>query len=283
MNEYLISQANIKIPKIIYGTAWKKEKTADLVAEAILSGFRGVDIACQPKHYNEALVGEGLQRCFEQGINRNDLFIQTKFTPLGGQDPNNIPYNVKSSLRDQVLQSFEVSKKKLGVDIIDSLVLHSPMHDWEDLSEVWQTFEEIVQKGEALQIGISNCYQLDLLRHLYSEVNIKPAVVQNRLYEQSNYDRDLRAFCAEKNIIYQSFWTLTANPHILLHQIVEQIASEYKKSAAQIFYRYLTQKNIIPLIGTTSKVHMLEDLAIFSFSMTDDELDKINKLGPFFA
>ncbi|KAG8749428.1 hypothetical protein FRC12_013426 [Ceratobasidium sp. 428] len=68
------------IPTIIYGTAWKKVQTKSLVVQAVLQGFRGIDTACQPKHYREDLVGEALAELYEQhGLSREDLFIQTKY------------------------------------------------------------------------------------------------------------------------------------------------------------------------------------------------------------
>ena len=74
--------SGVKIPKIIYGTAWKKDRTADLVETALEQGFLGIDTACQPKHYNEPGVGEGIQRVFsKQLLSRESLFIQTKYTP----------------------------------------------------------------------------------------------------------------------------------------------------------------------------------------------------------
>ncbi|MBW1609002.1 MAG: aldo/keto reductase, partial [Deltaproteobacteria bacterium] len=84
---WLITSAGVKMPRIIYGTAWKKDRTGDLVVKAIQTGFRGIDTACQPKHYNEALVGTALQRLKSHCIEREELFLQTKFTPLSGQDP----------------------------------------------------------------------------------------------------------------------------------------------------------------------------------------------------
>lgn len=81
------------IPSIFYGTAWKKERTAELVQLALKSGFRAIDTACQPKHYQEAGVGEGILR---SGIPRDQIFLRTKFTPVDGQDPNKIPYDPKS-------------------------------------------------------------------------------------------------------------------------------------------------------------------------------------------
>jgi diketogulonate reductase-like aldo/keto reductase len=133
------------IPKtFIYGTAWKKERTRELVALALRTGFKGVDTACQPKHYNEAGVGEGIADAISEGsITRRELFLQTKFTPVRGQDPNNIPYNPNSPLSDQVKESFEVSLQNLKTSYIDSLVLHSPLAKFDDTITVWRAFEEL--------------------------------------------------------------------------------------------------------------------------------------------
>ena len=77
-------------PGIIYGTAWKKADTARLVRTAIQRGFRGIDTACQPKHYDEAGVGAGVALCLDAALVRADLYLQTKFTPVSGQDPASI-------------------------------------------------------------------------------------------------------------------------------------------------------------------------------------------------
>jgi diketogulonate reductase-like aldo/keto reductase len=101
----------MKIPNMIYGTAWKKENTTDLVFEALKQGFKGVDTACQPKHYREDLVGLGLLKAYEIGIKREDIFLQTKFTPIDGQDQSNMPYLVSDEIEVQVEKSFQTSKK----------------------------------------------------------------------------------------------------------------------------------------------------------------------------
>ena len=78
----------------LYGTAWKKETTTDLVLQAVRAGFRGIDTACQPKHYREDLVGAALKRLSEEhGVRRDSLWLQTKYTPVSGQDPADIPYD----------------------------------------------------------------------------------------------------------------------------------------------------------------------------------------------
>ena len=275
---YSESIQHIQVPYMIYGTAWKKERTADLVEMAVLSGFRGIDTACQPKHYEEALVGVALSRLSAQGISREDLFLQTKFTPLGGQDPNRIPYNPNDSIEEQIATSFEVSKANLQTNYIDSLLLHSPLFPYSQLLKAWRAMEILQKKGEVKQLGISNCYDLQLLQHLWEDATLKPSVVQNRFYSDSNYDKELRLWCQSKGILYQGFWTLTANPHMLAHPLIQSLAQHYHKTPAQLWYRYLTLEGIIPLIGSTSPLHVKEDLSIGDFSLRADEIKQISAL-----
>ncbi|MBD9359445.1 aldo/keto reductase family protein [Methylomonas fluvii] len=271
-NDFIISAAGVRMPGIIYGTAWKQERTAALVEQALTLGFRGIDTACQPKHYHEAGVGEGVSAaCRTLGLARADLYLQSKFTPLNGHDPLRIPYDAKASLPEQVAQSFQVSLKNLQTDYLDGLVLHSPLADRKQLLEVWQALEAIQQSGGAKQLGISNCYDPALFEFLYENATVKPAVLQNRFYADTGYDKQLRAFCRQRQIVYQSFWTLTANPKILADAAVNALAEKYQRGPAQIFFRYLTQNGIVPLTGTTSAAHIREDLAIFDFELTSAE------------
>ncbi|AFV97098.1 MULTISPECIES: aldo/keto reductase [unclassified Sulfuricurvum] len=274
----LTTNQNITMPALIYGTAWKKERTADLVEMAILSGFRGIDTACQPKHYEEPLVGEALVRLAAGGIGREELFLQTKFTPLSGQDPKQIPYDPNAALEVQVEQSFKTSQRNLKTDYVDSLVLHSPLFPYANLSTVWSAMEKIYLSGGTRQLGISNCYDVELLKRLYRDAEVKPSVVQNRFYDQSGYDIELRAWCDEVGILYQSFWSLTANPHILASREFFALTQEYNKTEAQILYRYLNHIGIVPLIGSTSQKHITEDLDIFSFELKADEITAISSL-----
>ncbi len=272
--DFLTSAYGVQIPKIIYGTAWKKDSTAALVEQAIRLGFRGIDTACQPKHYNEAGVGDGLQ----QGVGRSELYLQSKFTPLNGQDPMNVPYDPEASLSEQVAQSFQTSLKNLQTSYLDCLVLHSPLASHPLTLQVWRAMEQIFDANGAKQLGISNCYDFQLFEQLYRDARIKPAVIQNRFYAQTGYDRTLRDFCNQHQVIYQSFWTLTANPHVLADKTLKSLAAKYQRSAAQLFFRYLTQIGIIPLTGTTSEFHMREDLAIFDFELDGDECGTVEKL-----
>ena len=116
---------HVPIPSFMYGTAWKKEATAELVQLAVASGFRAIDTANQLIHYQEALVGEALQALEKKGIARDTLFLQTKFTSVDGQD-HRTPYDASADLTTQVRQSFDSSLTHLGTDYVDSYVLHGP-------------------------------------------------------------------------------------------------------------------------------------------------------------
>lgn len=278
-DDFLVSASGIRMPRIIYGTAWKREKTAGLVEQAIRTGFRGIDTACQPKHYHEAGVGEGIAACLQARVlAREELYLQTKFTPVDGHDPQKIPYDPKASLDDQVAQSIRCSLENLQTTYLDGLILHSPLPSRRQLLEVWRSMEQAVMEGRVKQLGISNCYHLSALEFLFDAAGIKPAVLQNRFHAETGYDRTLRKFCRQHGIVYQSFWTLTANPGVLADKTLNDLAVHYGRSSVQIFFRFLTQIGIMPLTGTTSGQHMREDLAIFEFELTEEECRSIDRL-----
>ena len=263
----------------LYGTAWKKEATTDLVVQAVLAGFRGIDTACQPKHYREDLVGAALARlASEHGVSRDELWLQTKFTPLRGQDPNSVPYDARAPLADQARQSISKSLENLRTRRIDSLVLHSPLPTLADTLEVWRTFEAAVDDGTVTQLGISNCYDERTFAALWESARIKPATLQNRFYKDSGYDKALRAFCLEHDVAYQSFWTLTANPHVLKSAPVRAAAARLKATPQQVLFRWLIQSGHQPLTGTTSPEHMSQDLDAAALELTEDEMAAIGAL-----
>jgi diketogulonate reductase-like aldo/keto reductase len=197
---------------------------------------------------------------------------------LAGQDPDRIPYDANSYLGEQVHQSFQQSCLNLHTDHVDCLILHSPLKTLALTMEAWKAMEAIHDAGGARQLGISNCYDQTFLDALHAETTVKPAIIQNRFFQQTDYDADLRQRCQDLGVLYESFWTLTANPHILGHREVRKIAEKRQKSEAQILFRYLTQLGIVPLTGTTSAKHMQEDLAIFEFDLNDEERQSVDLL-----
>jgi diketogulonate reductase-like aldo/keto reductase len=277
VDPFILSNSNIRVPRMIYGTAWKKSATEALVKLAIQNGFRGIDTACQPKHYDEAGVGAGVAASLDRGVTREDLYLQTKFTSLSGQDPDRIPYDRQARLPHQVAQSVAASLKNLQTDHLDCMLLHSPMPTLAQTLAAWRVLETLVDTGHVRQLGISNCYRLDDLKDLNAAARIKPAVVQNRFYADTNYDSDIRAYCDEHQIIYQSFWTLSANPHLLADKTLTGLASVHSRTPEQILFRYLTQIGVVPLTGTKSQTHMRDDLSIFDFELSNEERRAIDE------
>src|SRR5688572_3904647 len=114
-----------EVPPLLYGTAWKEDATSSLVAQALEAGFRGIDTANQRRHYHEVGVGEALKAAFVQGLDRDALFLQTKFTYVHGQD-HRLPYDPKAPPAKQVEHSFASSLEHLGTDRLDAYLLHGP-------------------------------------------------------------------------------------------------------------------------------------------------------------
>ena len=128
------------------------------------------------------------------------------------------------------------------------------------------------------QLGLSNCYDLRELRWLCEAHELAPSVLQNRFYADTGYDREIRAYCRERGILYQSFWTLSANPHLLAHATLRAIAAHHGATPAQILFRWLTLEGCVPLTGTQSVQHLRESLAIFGIELADDERARIGAL-----
>src|SRR5438093_6288495 len=202
----LTAYNHVPIPSFMYGNGWKKEATARLVQSAVAAGFTAIDTANQLIHYQEALVGEALQALKQKGITRDTLFLQTKFTPVNGQD-HRTPYDASADLTTQVRQSFDSSLTHLCTEYVDSYVLHAPFQrrglgeaDW----EVWAAMEGLYQSGKTKMIGISNV-TAGQLTQLCEQANHKPMVVQNRCFAALGWDEEARESCQRQGIIYQGF------------------------------------------------------------------------------
>lgn len=269
------------IPPILYGTAWKEAETERLVLEALQLGFRGIDTANQRKHYVEEAVGCAIQRFLKTDqTTRNDLFLQTKFTSINGQDERK-PYDELASLTNQVKQSFASSLSHLQTDYIDSYILHGPT--WSrgicdaDL-EIWLAMEELVREKKVIFLGVSNV-SIEQVRELYAKVSIKPSFIQNRCFATSGWDHEMRLFCKQQQIIYQGFSLLTANQPYLSNPYMQSLALKYKKTIPQMIFRFALDLKILPLTGTTSPNHMQQDLGIDDFVLTAEEIKNIENIA----
>ncbi|KAJ4271665.1 hypothetical protein NW762_000370 [Fusarium torreyae] len=276
------------MPKLVYGTAWKKERSADLVYTALKHGFRGVDTAGQPKHYNEKGVGQGVQRAMKDGlITREGLFLQTKFSPPGNQGES-APYDLDAPLVDKVHQSVQSSLAYFTIEgeepYFDSVLLHSPLQTIDDTVTAWKVLESYVPH-KIRNLGISNT-TLPILKALHDAASVKPSVVQNRFYPDTRFEVELRTYCRQQGIAFQSFWTLSANPRLAATKPVKSIAE--KAGVAQVAAYYalvLGLEGVTVLDGTTTESHMKDDLEgiekIASWAETDGAAEWASALGEF--
>jgi diketogulonate reductase-like aldo/keto reductase len=267
--------------KFLYGTAWKEDETERLTRLALEAGFRGIDTANQRRHYFEAGVGAAVAKAIAGGlIRRDEIFLQTKFTYADGQD-HRLPYDPNADAATQVRQSFASSLEHLQTETIDSYVLHGPSRrrglGAVDL-EVWGAMEELHAAAKARHLGISNV-AIDQLEELCSRARVVPAFVQNRCFARLGWDRDVRKFCRGNGIVYQGFSLLTANVAELRNPQFWSIVDRTERTPAQVVFRFAVQAGILPLTGTTDPDHMREDLDVFDFELTADELREIENIA----
>jgi diketogulonate reductase-like aldo/keto reductase len=266
---------------MLYGTAWKEDDTKRLVELALSQGFRGIDTANQRKHYFERAVGEGIKAAIQKGpVQRDDLFLQTKFTFQRGQD-HRLPYDPEAPIEEQVEQSLAKSLEHLNVTQLDSYVLHGPSvarglgpADW----EAWRAMEAIHRNGTASRLGVSNV-SAEQLSLLCSRATVLPCFVQNRCYAIRGWDYEVRRICKEHNIVYQGFSLLTANQRELGSPLLRQIASRHSLTPQQTVFRFAIHVGMLPLTGTTSAEHMKQDLAVFNYELDTQEVNAIETIS----
>lgn len=254
---------------MIYGSAWKKERTSELVIDAIEAGFRAVDTAAQPRHYREDLVGDAVRQLIRNGtVTREELYIQTKFTKATAQDPDNMPYDAYLPIPDQIKASVASSlhnfrpndfSDESSDSYLDCLLMHSPFPTIQDTLQAWKTLETYVPH-RIRSLGISNV-PLEVLTELYESVDIKPVVVQKRFHPGTTFEGNLRIFCSNRHIKFQGYGILKKNPDLLASEPVVELANKVGVSVQIAQYGlYLGLGDMTALIGTTNAGRMKEDL-----------------------
>jgi diketogulonate reductase-like aldo/keto reductase len=270
----------VDVPAFFYGTAWKEERTAKLTTQALEAGFRAIDTANQRKHYFEAAVGEAVEAFVRAGkATREELFLQTKFTHVDGQD-HRLPYDAAAGPAEQVAQSFASSLEHLRTSYLDSYVLHGPSlrdrlseEDW----QIWYAMCELKRAGKTRLVGVSNV-SLPQVEEL-CRGDVKPAFVQNRCYARTGWDREIRAACRAHGVAYQGFSLLTANARELATPAVRRVAEKHRRTIPQVAFRFALQVGMIPLTGSSNPQHLAEDLASYEFALSDEEVATIESGG----
>ena len=281
MADRTVAIDGVNVPRFFYGTAWKEGETARLAGLALRQGFRGIDTANQRRHYHEAGVGQAVATAIESGlVARDDLFLQTKFTFQGGQD-HRLPYDPAAPISTQVEQSFASSLEHLGIEVIDSYVLHGPSNrkglvqaDW----DAWRAMEHIHASGRARLLGISNV-SLEQVQALCNGARVRPRFVQNRCYAARGWDRNIREYCTANGIHYQGFSLLTANRGEMGRPLLLRMAKRHGRTVAQVIFRFALDVGMIPLTGTTDAAHMQAALEAFDFRLDEAEVKAIENMA----
>jgi diketogulonate reductase-like aldo/keto reductase len=273
--------ANLPSPAFLYGTAWKEDRTASLTELALRTGFRGIDTANQRRHYFEGGVGEGMAAAYRAGVvTRAELFLQTKYTYQRGQDLR-LPYDPMAPLATQVAQSLASSLEHLGTDHVDSFVLHGPAsgYGWSEAdAEVWDAMGKQRDAGRTRLLGVSNV-SLKHLQDMHASHAGMPAFVQNRCFARFGWDRDVRAFCKELNIVYQGFSLLTANQEVLQHPPFIDLARKLNATPAQVAFAFARALGILPLTGTSNAEHMKQDLGSLQVTLPAEDVRAIESMA----
>lgn len=248
----------VKMPPIGYGVfrMTDPDECEQAVVNVIQSGYRLIDTAAA--YGNEEAVGRAIRRC---GVKREDLFVTTKLW-------------ITDTSYEGAKRGFERSMKKLGLDYLDLYLIHQP---YNDLYGAWRALEELHLAGKIRAIGVDN-FTSDRLSDFIFWNKVKPAV--NMVECNPFFQREPeRAYMEQHDILMQAWSPLAAGQTGLFeNETLLSIADSHHKSAAQVALRWLTQRGIVPVVKSANPQRMKQNLDIFDFTLTDDEMSSISEL-----
>ena len=230
------------------------------VMSLLESGGRLIDTAYM--YGNEEAVGEGVRKGMEEyGIPREDIFVITKIYPNQFNDPE---------------AAIDMALEKLDIGYIDMMLLHHPGTN--DVM-AYQAMEQYVEEGKIHSLGLSNWYVEELTEFL-PQVTIKPALVQNEIHPYYQ-EQDVVPFIQEKGIVMQCWYPLGGRGYtadLLGNETIKAIAEAHEVSPAQVILRWDLQRSIVVIPGSSNADHIRENLDLFGFELTDDEMEQIRQL-----
>lgn len=254
---YVTLNNGVKMPQLGYGVyQTPPEETEKCVLEAIKNGYRSIDTA--QAYNNEEGVGKAITKC---GLPREELFITTKIW-------------ITNAGYEKAKKSIDESLKKLKTDYVDLLLIHQPFGDYYG---TYRAMEEAYSQGKARAIGVSNFYP-DRFIDIAHFANIKPAVnqIETHVFQQQKVAKKY----LEKHGTQIMSWGPFAEGKndYFNNPTLKEIGKAHKKTTAQIALRFLLQSNVVLIPKSTHENRMKENIDIFDFELSADEMKKIETL-----
>lgn len=247
------------IPQIGFGTSPLNDKdVVPAILAALEAGYRHIDTAY--RYNNEKGVGQAIR---EGGIAREDLFVTTK---LDGPFQGN----------DRAIGGLEESLQRLGLEYVDLLLIHWPLPQRDQYVSTWKTFETLMAAGKARSIGLSNFKPAHIDR-LLAETSIRPVANQIQLNPRITRPEQ-RAYDSEQGIVTEAWSPLGAGNDLLREPSLVSIARKYDKTPAQVVLRWHIELGLVAIPRSTNPRRIAENIDIFDFSLTADEIALITAL-----
>ena len=253
----------LEMPLIGYGVFRVPEgdDLAEAVKTAIAKGYRSIDTA--QVYRNEESVGRGIRAAIDEGlVTREELFVTSKVWNDG------LSY-------EETLAAYDSSLEKLGLDYLDLYLVHWPGIDTNYVN-VYKALEKVYQDGRVRSIGVSN-FHVHHLEHLLKETSVVPVINQIEFHPHLTQE-EVRAFCKEKGIQAEA-WSPLMNGSLLEESLIQQLASKYGKTPAQIVLRYDVQHGVVTIPKTMTPARMTENLTVFDFALTEEEMAQLDALN----
>ena len=265
-NEIVQLNNGVQIPAVGYGTFRVKDsdELAEKVTLAIKEGYRHIDTA--HIYGNEESVGRGIKKAIDEGIvTRDELFVTSKVWN------NGLTY-------DETLAAYEESLQKLGLDYLDLYIIHWPGQD-DRYIEVYKALEELYNNKRVRTIGVSN-FHVHHLEKLLKQATIVPAI--NQIEFQPRLTQvEVREFCKKHGIQVEA-WSPLMNGEILNDPTLIEIANQHNKSTAQIILKWDLQNDVITIPKSITPSRIRENIDIFDFTLSREDLEKISSLNENF-
>lgn len=263
INNTIILNNGIEMPRLGLGVFRVKDSSEliNAVKLAIKNGYRSIDGAAV--YENEEAMGEGIRQGInEAGISREDLFITSKVwnSDLG---------------YESTIAAYEASLKRLGLDYLDLYLIHWPVEG--KYKEAWKALEYLYKEGRVKSIGVSN-FQVHHLQDLLGDAEIKPVINQIEFHPYLTQQK-VREFCKENEIQVEAWSPLMAGNGLLENEILKEIAVKYNKTVAQVVLRWDLQSQVVTIPKSTNERRLIENIDIFDFNLSSDDIDKIDSLN----